>query len=189
MATLALGAVGAAVGGAALPSGLSVLGTALSGASIGTALGSVAGSVIDQALFAPSGQQRIQEGARLSDLKVSSSTEGGHIARSYGRVRLPGQLIWATHFEEEVIKTTTQAASGGGKGLGAGRGGGGSRPQQSTQIEYRYFANIAYAACEGEVTRIGRIWADGKELNQSDFTIRVYRGSEKIGRASCRERV
>ena len=178
MATLALGAVGAAVGGAALPSGLSVLGTALSGASIGTALGSVAGSVIDQALFAPSGQQRIQEGARLSDLKVSSSTEGGHIARSYGRVRLPGQLIWATHFEEEVIKTTTQAASGGGKGLGAGRGGGGSRPQQSTQIEYRYFANIAYAACEGEVTRIGRIWADGKELNQSDFTIRVYRGSE-----------
>ncbi len=178
MATLALGAVGAAVGGAALPSGLSVLGTALSGASIGTALGSIAGSVIDQALFAPSGQQRQQEGARLSDLKVSSSTEGGHIARSYGRVRLPGQLIWATHFEEEVIKTTTQAASGGGKGLGGGGRGGGSRPQQTTQIEYHYFANIAYAICEGEVTRIGRIWADGKELNQSDFTIRVYRGSD-----------
>jgi len=177
VATLALGAVGAAVGGAVLPSGLSVLGTAISGASIGTALGSVAGSVIDQALFAPSGQQRVREGARLSDLKVSSSTEGGHIARVYGRARLPGQLIWATNFEEDVVTTTTQAASGGGKGLGGGRNGGGSRPQQTTQIEYHYYANLAYAVCEGEITRIGRIWADGKELNQSAFTVRVYRGT------------
>ncbi|MCH8240071.1 MAG: glycoside hydrolase/phage tail family protein [Proteobacteria bacterium] len=32
--------------------------------------------------------------------------------------------------------------------------------------------------CEGAITRSGRIWADGKELNQSDFTIRSYRGSE-----------
>lgn len=177
MATLALGAVGAAIGGAALPSGLSVLGTAISGASIGTALGSVAGSVIDQALFAPSGQQRVSEGARLSDLKVSSSTEGGHIARAYGRVRLPGQLIWATRFEEEVVKTTTQTASGGGKGLGGGGRGGGS-VQQTTRIEYHYYANLAYGICEGEITRIGRIWADGKELNQSDFTIRVHRGTD-----------
>ncbi len=45
-------------------------------------------------------------------------------------------------------------------------------------VEYRYYANAAYAICEGEITRVGRIWADGKELDQSDYTIRVYRGDE-----------
>lgn len=176
MATLALSAAGSAIGGAVLP-GFSALGGAVTGATLGNALGAVAGTLIDQALFAPSGQQRVVEGSRLSDLKVTSSTEGASIPRVYGRARMPGQMIWATHFEEKVVKTASQQSSGGGKGLSGGPIGGSSQ-SSVTQIEYRYFANVAYAVCEGEITRIGRIWADGKELNQSDFTIRVYRGSE-----------
>lgn len=180
MATLALSAAGSAAGGALLPGSASLFGGALSASSVGMALGSAAGSLIDQALFAPSGQQRVLEGSQLSDLKVSSSTEGSSIPRVYGRARLPGQMMWATRFEEEVI-TTTQQASGGGKGLGSlGGGGGGSQPV-TTRVEYRYYANVAYAVCEGEITRIGRIWADGKELNQSGFTIRTYRGTENQG--------
>ena len=177
VATLALSAVGSAAGSALLPGGASLFGTAVSGASLGAALGGIAGSVIDQALFAPSGQQRIQEGSRLADLKVSGSTEGAPIPRVYGRTRVQGQLVWATRFEEEVI-TTTQQSSGGGKGLGGLGGGGGGAQTTTTRIEYRYYANVAYAVCEGEITRVGRIWADGKELNQSDFTIRVYKGNE-----------
>lgn len=180
MATLALSAAGSAAGGALLPGGASLFGGAFSAASVGMALGGAAGSLIDQALFAPSGQQRVLEGARLSDLKVSSSTEGSALPRVYGRARLAGQMIWATRFEEEVI-TTTQQASGGGKGLGSlGGGGRGSQPV-TTRVEYRYYANVAYAVCEGVITRIGRIWADGKELNQSGFTIRIYHGTETQG--------
>ncbi|MGE0613682.1 MAG: glycoside hydrolase/phage tail family protein, partial [Hyphomicrobiales bacterium] len=180
MATLALGAAGSALGAAALPGGVSLFGASLSGASIGMALGSTVGAVVDQALFAPSGQDRIREGSRLSDVRISASTEGAHMARVYGRVRVPGQLIWATRFEEEVIQTTQGGGGGrGGKGFGgfSGGGGGGTQPVTTT-IEYRYYANIALALAEGEITRVGRIWADGKELDQSDFAIRVHTGGE-----------
>ena len=170
MATLALTAFGAAAGSALLPSGLTFLGATISGAAIGQAAGAFAGRYVDQALFGSSGQSRIVEGSRLSDLQITASTEGAPIPRVYGRIRLAGQIIWATHFEEEVI-TSTQS-SGGGKG------GGGSQSQTVKQIEYRYFANFAVALCEGEITRIGRIWADGKELDLSQVTFRVYRGTE-----------
>jgi hypothetical protein len=52
MATLVLGAVGSAVGGALVPGGVSVLGTTIAGTAIGGAIGSVAGAFIDQALSA-----------------------------------------------------------------------------------------------------------------------------------------
>lgn len=179
MATLALSAAGAAAGSALLPSGVSLLGASLTGAAIGQAVGASVGSAIDNALFGPlvngSGQSQIYEGPRWQDLKVSASTEGAAMARAYGRVRIPGEAIWATDFEEEAV-TIIGSSGGSGKGLG---GGGGVGSQTASRVEYRYYANAAFALCEGEITRVGRIWADGKELNQSDYTIRVYKGTEE----------
>ncbi len=186
MATLALGAVGSAVGGAFLPGGVSLLGTTLTGAAIGAAVGSIAGGFVDQALLGPlagsSGQTRIEQGPRLFDLKLSGSSEGAPIPRVYGRGRLPGQLIWATRFKEEVIVTTQTTGGGeskGGKNVFDSSSGGQGSSDTLQPVEYRYFANAAYAICEGPITRVGRIWADGKELDQSDFTIRVHRGDEE----------
>ncbi len=167
MATLALSAVGAAAGSALLPAGFSFLGATLTGAAIGRAAGTLAGAYIDQALFGATGQDTVRDGPRLADLTVTASTEGTDIARLYGRARLGGQIIWATNFEEE---TTSSEAGGGGKGLNAGRG--------SSATNYRYFANFAVALCEGEVTRLGRVWADGDEITLSDYTYRFYPGSE-----------
>ncbi len=171
MATLALTTLGGAAGSALLPGGLSMFGATLSGAAIGQAVGAVAGNYIDEALFGSSGQSRVVEGARLNDLQVMASTEGAVIPRLYGRARLGGQMIWATRLEEEVIKTSE--SSGGGKG-------GLSSPKASTttKIEYRYYANFAVALCEGEIDRIGRVWADGKELDLGTFTYRLYKGTE-----------
>lgn len=191
MATLVLGAVGSAVGGAIFPG--SVLGTALTGASIGGAAGSVAGALIDNALMAPlasaSGETHVVEGPRLSDVQVGASSEGAPLPRVYGRARLPGQLVWATRFEEEVTVTTQTTGGGqvkgGGKNVFGGSGGSSqaTAPTETVKtVEYSYFANAAYAVCEGPITRIGRIWADGKELRQSDYTIRTYLGGETQGR-------
>ncbi|MDQ0324517.1 hypothetical protein J2R99_000366 [Rhodopseudomonas julia] len=152
MATLLLSAAGASLGG--LFGGV--------GAIAGRALGALAGYAIDRSVFST---ERKAEGARLSDLTVQSSTEGAPIPRVYGRVRLAGQVIWATDFEE-VATTDTQRA--GGKG-------GGSKVTTTT---YSYFANFAVALCEGEVAHIGRIWADGKPLDPSLVTLRIYKGSE-----------
>lgn len=154
MATLALAAVGAAVGGSLLPTGIGLLGATISGATLGGQLGALAGSYVDNALFGASGQSRAVEGPRLADLHVTGSTEGAPLPRLYGRARLGGQVIWATDFEEEVVKSS--GATGGGKG--GALGGGGSRT-----TEYRYYANFAVALCEGPVTRIGRISDDTVE--------------------------
>src|SRR5690242_14641925 len=72
MATLALAIAGAAVGSAALPAGVSLLGATLSGAAIGSQIGALAGSFVDQALFAPSGQSRAVQGPRHSELRITT---------------------------------------------------------------------------------------------------------------------
>lgn len=157
MATLLLQAAGQAVG--------AVLGPV--GAVAGRAAGALAGRAIDQALFARDTPARHVEGPRLKELEVQSSSEGAAIPRVYGRARLSGKVIWATRFEEQVT-TRTERTSGG-------KYGGGSA---TTTTTYRYYANFALGICEGPITRIGRVWADGKLLDTSGLAMRIYTGTE-----------
>ncbi len=164
MATLALAAAGAAAGGALFPAGFSALGVTLTGATLGAQAGALAGSLVDRALAAASGSATTS-GPRLSDLRVMTASEGAPIPRLYGRGRLGSQVIWATDFEEEV------ATSGGaGKGRATSSGAGTST--------YRYYANFAVAICEGPITGLGRIWADGRPLDLASVTWRLHKGDE-----------
>ncbi len=167
MATLALGALGAAAGSALLPAGLSVLGSTITGAAIGSQIGAMAGHVVDQALFGSSGRQRVVDGPRLSDVRITSSTEGAPIPRLYGRARLGGQVIWACNLMETVVPR-------GGSSGGAGKGG---RSSANTGADYVYSANFAVGLCEGPISSVGRVWADGKEIDLSKYTYRVYTGT------------
>ncbi|MBJ6372765.1 baseplate multidomain protein megatron [Sedimentitalea arenosa] len=161
MATLVLGAAGAAIGG-------SIGGTLLgvSAATIGGYVGATLGSVVDNWLVSSMAPDQRIEGARLDTLRVTSASEGAVIPRVFGRMRVGGTLIWATDFRE----TSTTTTQGGGKG----GGGGGS----VTTTEYRYSASFAVALCEGAITGIGRIWADGKPMDLSGVTWRWYPGDE-----------
>ncbi len=159
MATIVLSTVGAAIGGIFGPVG----------ALVGRAIGGLAGAAIDNAAvaaIAPSPTVH-QQGPRLKELYVQASTEGAPLPRVYGRVRLAGQIIWATRLEEEV---RTETSGGGGKG-------GGGSPKVITTT-YHYYANFAVALCEGPIARIERIWADGKPLNTDDIVMRFYPGTE-----------
>jgi hypothetical protein len=129
------------------------------------------GSFIDNRLFGASLGDASQEGPRLDNTQIQASTEGAAIPEIAGRVRIAGQIIWATRFKE--VATTTTQRSGGGKGGRGGGGGGGS----VTTTTYSYFATFAVGLCEGPIDRIGRIWADGKPLSLSGITMRVYRGT------------
>jgi hypothetical protein len=166
MASLVLSSVGGAVGGA-------LFGPV--GAFAGRLAGAVGGSLIDQSLFASSPTPaRTHDGPRLRDLDVMVSTEGAPIPRVYGRVRVPGQVIWATALEERI---TTRTESGGGDTGGKG-GGGDPAPAGPTTRTFSYFANIAVALAEGPVAHLGRVWADGKPLDLSRLNVRFYSGSE-----------
>jgi hypothetical protein len=159
MAALALSVAGSAAGGA-------VFGSA--GAMAGRLVGALAGYAIDQVLFG-SRQERQVEGPRLADLEVMASTVGAPIPRIYGRARLSGQLIWATNLEEMV---DTRSETSGGKSMG-----GGSKVTTNTTT-YSYFANLAVGLCEGPISGIMRVWADGKPLDLSVLTYRLYLGDE-----------
>lgn len=156
MATLLLQAAGQALGG--------LVGGAFGGV-LGRAAGALAGRLVDQALVARLTPARRLEGPRLKELDVLSSSEGAPVPRLWGRARLAGQIIWATRFEEEV---SVQTSRPGGKFGGP----------SATTTTYRYYANIAVALCEGPITRVGRIWADGKPLDVAGLDMRVHRGDE-----------
>jgi hypothetical protein len=154
MATVVLQYAGSAVGG--------LVGGPL-GMMLGRAAGALVGSAIDGRLFGQGA--RSVAGPRLDDLRIMSSSEGAPIPVAWGRVRLSGQVIWATELEEEI--TTTEQNSGA-KGSDA----------TTEATEYLYFANFAVGLCQGEISSLGRVWADGKPVDLSRVAFRLYTGSE-----------
>jgi len=147
------------------------------GALAGRLAGAVIGNVIDRSLFGGGPTiERSSEGPRLADLEVMASTEGAPIPRVYGRVRLAGQVIWATNLREVVTtRTETTGDSGGGKG----GGGGGGAEVVTTTTTYSYFANFAVGLCQGPIGSVLRVWADGKLMDLTGITMRQYRGDEQ----------
>ena len=131
MATLVLGAVGAAAGGAL---GGSFLG--ITSAALGQAVGATIGSVIDQSWMTPAQNYDV---GRIDQYRLQSGSEGAGIPYVFGRMRVPGQMIWRDTFTEHVDRS-----SQGGKGGG---------PRVTTS-EYSYSVNVAVAVCEGETSRI-----------------------------------
>lgn len=160
MATLLLGGAGSLVGGA-------LFGPV--GALAGRALGALGGAVVDASLMGGS-RSRVSEGPRLSDLDVMTSNAGAPLPRLYGRARLSGEVIWATRLEE-VVSTQVQT-TGGGKASRSS-----TTRTTTTTITYSYYASFAVALCEGPVSRIGRIWADGKVIDRTAVTVRAYHGT------------
>ncbi|SPH17632.1 hypothetical protein DEA8626_01156 [Defluviimonas aquaemixtae] len=156
MATILLSAAGAAAGAGF---GGSVLG--LSGAMIGRAIGATLGRAIDQRLLG-SGARAVETG-RVDRFRLTGASEGAPVGLVWGRMRVAGQVIWASRFLE-----TTSTSGGGGKGA----------PATPRVTEYSYSVSLAVALCEGEITRVGRIWADGVEISRDDVTMRIYAGSE-----------
>ena len=155
MAQIVFSQAGAALGRRLLPQGLSMLGRSITGAALGRGAGSAIGGAIDAYFAAP------VQGPRVQALQVMGAGEGAGIASVYGRMRVGGQLIWASRFKER--RTTTRT---GGKG--------GPRVEQ-----FRYSVSFAVAIGQGPVTRIARAWANGEPFDLSGVTARFYAGTEE----------
>lgn len=154
MATILLSAVGAAFGAGF---GGTVLG--LSGAVIGRAVGATLGRVIDQRLLG-AGSDVVDSG-RIERFRLTGASEGAPVGLAYGRIRSAGQIIWATQFQENVSR------QGGGKGSSTPSG-----------ASYSYTVSLAIALCEGVILGVGRVWADGVEIDPTDLQMRIYAGSD-----------
>ncbi|MEL6687430.1 MAG: glycoside hydrolase TIM-barrel-like domain-containing protein, partial [Pseudomonadota bacterium] len=107
---------------------------------------------------------RVFEGPRLETFLLQTSRDGAPLPRVFGRVRLAGEVIWASQ-----VRETQTDQSVGGKGGGP------------TQLDYSYSISFAVSLCEGEILGVERIWANGEVLQRGDLTIRIHTGSETQG--------
>ncbi len=121
---------------------------------------------IDSRIIASFAPNQISDGARLESLRVTSSTEGSVIPNVYVRMKIGGNIFWATDFLEKFT-TTTQG--------GSRKGGGGGEVKTTT---YTYSCSFAVGLCEGPISGIGRIWADGKPFDLPGAVWRVYTGTD-----------
>lgn len=127
---------------------MQLVGTVIGGyfGPVGAFIGGMIGGYIDNKyIFPPDDIKHV--GPRLEDTKVTASAYGLNIPKIWGRMRLPGNMIWAT----DIVEVKTTKKSGGGC-FGA--------PEVKTTI-FSYFANCAIAVCQGEAN-ITKIWADSK---------------------------
>ncbi|MFC4724367.1 glycoside hydrolase TIM-barrel-like domain-containing protein [Glycocaulis abyssi] len=102
-----------------------------------------------------------REPARPEGLDIQTSTEGSPVPRVYGRMRLAGQVVWASRFRETRVKEQRP-----GKGTGG------------STSSYAYSVSFAVALCEGPIAGVGRVWANGAPLDTGRITMRVHAGTE-----------
>lgn len=105
---------------------------------------------------------RVFEGPRLDSFHLQTSRDGAPMARIYGRVRLAGQVIWASRIRETVSEDPVQSGKGGGP----------------TQRNYSYSISFAIGLCEGKILGVDRLWANGAPLQIAGLVSRVYQGTE-----------
>ncbi|OJI93357.1 putative tail protein [Planktotalea frisia] len=188
MATILLSAAGASLGSSI---GGSILGLSMS--AVGRFAGAMVGSAIDRRTVRTDqhiiggGSETVQTG-QMNRFRLTGAGEGRPIGQIFGRMRVAGQVIWSSEFEERVytstgtqVSTQTQAAQqSGGKGGARAEVGSITTTTRDTTLtqSYAYTISIAVALCEGEITSIGRVWADGVEVSAVDLNMRVYTGSK-----------
>lgn len=106
----------------------------------------------------------VREGRRLQALQLLTARPGQPMARVYGRMRIGGHVIWRGALNEHVHE------SGGGGGKGAG-------PAQPINRSFSYSLDLAIGLCEGPISHIGRIWADGQLLDSAGLHMSLYKGT------------
>jgi len=126
---------------------------------LGRAAGALAGSFLDNAAASALTPARI-EPSRLAQPRVQTSTEGAGIPLVYGRMRVAGQVIWASRFKETTTKRTI-----------------GNSKTGTRVIERRYSISFAIALAEGTIAGLGRVWANGEPFDLNLVAHRLYKGT------------
>lgn len=161
MAQLLVAAAGAAIGGATLGTGVVALGMT------GTSIGWMAGSLIGSMLFKPPPQ----EGPRVEDKKITTTTYGETIPFVWGTDRCKAHVLWSS----DLIEAAEEV---GGKGFGGPDG-----------VMYTYSVNILLSVCKSPLAKPRyplRLWGNGRLI--ATFNGQSWETDEAlIPRANVRE--
>ena len=106
--------------------------------------------------------QTNREGRRLTHVQVLTARPGQPISRVFGRMRIGGQIIWHGPVREHITES------------GGDDGDKGSDTATPLRRDYRYSLSLAIALCEGPVSHIGRVWADGQLLSPAQLNLTLH---------------
>lgn len=102
-----------------------------------------------------------------NEFYISTASYGSPIPMVFGKMRVPGQIIWIGRMVEKrnnsVITKHFKA-----KHL--------TLEKNITELEY--YANFAMAICEGEITELSRVWHNDDAINLGEYNFRLYKGDE-----------
>jgi hypothetical protein len=125
--------------------------------SVGTkTIGNIIGNQVADTIF---GGGKTSYGKRLHKIKDMTLPENEPIPNIYGKVQISGSIIWMSDVNEYTKVQKKRSKSG-----------------ESTRAQYTYTVSIAIGLCEGPISSIGRIWADGVLINKKN--IRSYYGTD-----------
>ena len=99
---------------------------------------------------------------------ISTAKYGSPIPLIFGRMKVPGQIIWADRITERRHTSSTHSHFKN-KHL--------TLERQTTELEY--FSSFAMAICEGEIVDISRVWHSDELIDLSRYTFRLYKGDEE----------
>jgi len=113
-----------------------------------------------------------QQGPKLSNLKITSSTYGKPIAKVYGSYRIGGNVIWSKDIKETKHVEEVEVGKGGS--------------ETYEVITYTYSIDMAVAFCEGPVGAVRRIWFDSVLIFDGRYfaswippsAITIYKGND-----------
>lgn len=118
---------------------------------------------MDISQLAGGNNSKIIDGPRLDQFQLLGAGEGQSIPQIFGRMRIGGHLL----FVGKIIEHVKSHASGG-------KGG-----PNTVRNDYSYSASFAVGLCEGTISQVGRIWADGQELDPSVISFHLNDGSQE----------
>ncbi|MFA6280375.1 MAG: phage tail protein [Bdellovibrionales bacterium] len=144
MASIILSSVASSVGNAIVPG---------VGGRLLSSLARKVGGPIDNAI-GWSSSAAVKDGVRLENFKVQDSRYGIAIPVVYGKMRVAGNVIWAS----DLIETAHKSNVSGGKG------GVISGAFSAMRTTYTYSINVAIAIAAGEIGSLQTIWADSKVI-------------------------
>ena len=135
---------------------------ACQGKKLGRTLGRSLGDYLDEELF---DEEAIQK-HDLNKLRDMTTDPDHIIPHIFGTVRLSGQILWVSALEVGKIKKNLLSL-----------GGWGNKPIKSL-AEYNYSVSVAIGLCEGEISHISEIYADGLLCNHLGLSYDLYKGTE-----------
>jgi hypothetical protein len=125
--------------------------------SVGTkTVGDIIGNQVANTIF---GGGKTIYGKRIHSVKEMRLPQDEPIPNIYGKVQISGSIIWMSDVNEYTSVRKKPSKSG-----------------EPSKIKYTYTVSLAIGLCEGPITSIGRIWADGVLISKKN--VRAYYGTD-----------